>query len=368
MQSVTLIDNPLEPATWERAEVNDVRAFLVERYPEWPANARIYSGPIGDDHDVTPATPGDVERLATFDELTIVIFPEGPTFLIIALVVAVITIVSLMFLLPAMPDLSNVQNASPNNSLSDRGNRARPNARIPDIFGQVRSVPDLIGSPYRVFENNLEVEIATMCIGRGAYAITDVRDGDTLISEIAGSSVAVYAPFTSPNSGASPQLQIGTAISDPLFNVTRLNEVNGQVLKAPNDKAVRADQEIRFKDGGIVEAAGGSIDFTAYFHPGDAVDIGNATDIGITAPANAIFASATGVAPNKLSFASFDPSAHFTVGGSLVVDQAVWTYSDPSGTGGGGGGGGNLSGGTTGGGSDNPDYPEGQFPPVVPFD
>lgn len=366
MQHVRLIDNPLEPGLWEEVEVEDVRAFLVEHYATWPPNARIYHGLVGDDHDVTPTTEGDVERLATLDDLTVIIFPEGPTFIIVALIIAVVAVVALMFLLPAIPDLRNTQTSSANNSLSNRGNRARPNARIPDILGQVRSIPDMLAVPYRVFENHREVEISYMCVGRGAYDIGDVRDGDTLIADIDGSSVAVYGPNSSPNSGASPQLQIGTAISDPLFSVVRLNEVNGQVLKAPNDTNVRADQEIRFKDGGIVEAAGGAIDFTTYFHPGDPVDIGAATDIGVTDPASAIFAAATGTAPNKLSFAGFDPSAHFTVGSKLVIDQAVWTYSDPSGTGGGGGGGGTLGGGTTGGGGDNPDFPASRFD--VPLD
>jgi hypothetical protein len=352
MQTVVLIDNPMEPATWERVEVEDVRPFIVARYPEWPAGARIYSGPIGDDHDVTPSTPGDVERLATLPELAIVIFPEAPILIIAAIVVAIVAIAAVMFLLPSIPDMSNAQNTSPNNSLAERGNRARPNARIPDIFGTVRSIPDLIGQPYRVYENHREVEIATMCIGRGSYAISDVRDGDTDVASIQGASVSIYAPFTSPNSGASPQLQIGTAISDPLFNVVRSNDVNGQVLKAPNDTAVRADQEIRFKDGGIVEAAGGSIDFTQYFHAGDSVDIGNATDTGQTANANAIFAAATAVAPNKFVFATFDPSAHFEAGQEIVIAQAVYTWTDGTGSGGSGGSGGDIPGS-----EDNPDYP-----------
>lgn len=355
MQHVRLIDNPFEPATWEEVEVEDVRALLVERYAEWPAGARIYSGPVGDDHDVTPATPGDVDRLPTFPELTVIVFPEGPTLLIVALVVAVVAAVALVFLLPAIPDLSNVQTGSGNNSLSERQNRPRPNARIPDIFGQVRAIPDMLSVPYRVFENHRELEISYMCVGRGAYEIADVRDGDTLVADIAGSSVAVYAPDTSPNDGSPPQLQIGTAISDPLFNVSRLNDVNGQVLKAPNDTAVRADQEIKFKDGGIVEAAGGAIDFTDYFEPDDEIEIGNATDTGLTGGPAAIFVAAKGATPGKLIFTGYDPRDDFEVGGKVKLSQAVWVTTT-------GGGGGDLGGGTDGGGEDNPDYPWNQFP------
>lgn len=351
MQHVRLIENPLEPASWEEVDVADARLFLYERFPEWPAGARIYSGAIGDDHDVTPATAGDVERLADLDDLTVIILPEAPI-LIIAIAIAVVVTVALMFLLPSIPEIPNTQNQSPNNSLAERGNRARPNARIPDIFGTVRAIPDMLAVSYRVFEGHRELEISFMCVGRGAYLIDDVRDGDTLIADIQGASVAIYAPFTSPNSGGSPQLQIGSAISDPLFSVTRLNEVNGQVLKAPNDTAIRADQELYFKDGGIIEAAGGAIDFTDYFELGDPVDIGNGTDIGQTAGANAIFAAAAALSPNRFSFATFDPSAHFAAGQEIDIAHAVYTWSDGSGTGGTGGGGGDIPGS-----EDNPDYP-----------
>lgn len=366
MQHVTLIDNPLDPTAWERLEVEDVRAFLMDRYPEWPPGARIYHGGIGDDHDVTPATEADVERLAELDDLTVIIYPEHPSLLLIALVVVVVLAVSLVFLLPSIPKV-NTQVGSSNNSLATRTNSPRPNERIPDIFGAVRSVPDLLGVTYRVYEDDREVEIAYMCVGRGAYLIEDVRDGDTLISEIAGASVAVYAPYTSPNNFMAPQLQIGTAISDPVFDVARLNEVNGQTLDAPNSNAVKGDAEIKFRDGGIIEASGGAIDFTAYFTAGQTIDIGNGAHTGLTDAASAIFAAATGIAPNKISFATFNPADHFTAGSSLILEQAVWTYTD-DGTGGGGGGGGDLGGGTTGGGPDNPEYPGGRFQNDIPLE
>lgn len=347
MQHVRLIDNPFEPATWDEVDVPDVREFLMARYPEWPPNARIYAGAIGDDHDVTPATPGDVDRLQSYADLTVIVFPEGPVVLIIALVVAVIAVIAMLFLLPSMPDLSNVQTRSSNNSLAERTNRPRPNARIPDIFGQVRSIPDLLSVPYRVYEDHHQLEICYMCVGRGAFEIHDVRDGDTLVEDIAGASVAVYGPFTSPNDFSTPQLQVGTAISDPLFNVARLNDVNGQVLKAPNDTSVRADQEIKFRDGGIIEASGGAIDFTDYFQAGDAIELGNANT---PTPGFGIFVAATGVSPDKLVFTSYDPRDNFAVGDRVQIAQAVWTSTT-------GGGGGDLGGGTGGGGGGNPDWP-----------
>lgn len=355
MQTVYLIENPLEPATWEKIETEDVRALLTDRFVEWPATARIYEGRrVGQDHDVTPTTEAAVDRLVGYPEVTVVVYPEGPVAIIAAIVVAVAAAVAIAFMMPSVPDLRNTQTSSPNNSLAERSNRPRPNARIPDIFGTLRSVPDMISVPYRVYEDHRELEISYMCIGRGAYDVSDVRDGDTLISDIAGASLAVYGPETSPNNAADvPQLQIGTEISDPIFNVTRLSEVNGQEMKAPNDEAVRADNEIQFADGGIVEAAPG-IDFTDYFAIDDEVEIGKATDPGGLVDINAILAAATAEA-DGFTFATYDPTINFAVGQVISITQAVYTIdvtSDPTG--------GDLAGGTT-----VEDYP---YDPYSDFD
>jgi hypothetical protein len=113
-----------------------------------------------------------------------------------------VLIAATLLLMPKVPSMDNQQAQSPNNGLAARSNRSRPNGRVPDIFGQVRSIPDLIGLPYRVYEEHRELEIAYMCIGHGAYDVTDMRDGDTLLSEIPLASAAVYglrtaAPTTS---------------------------------------------------------------------------------------------------------------------------------------------------------------------------
>ena len=42
------------------------------------------------------------------------------------------------------------------------------------------------------------MSIRYLCIGRGYYSIADVRDGETLLSDIDGARAAIYDPFTSP--------------------------------------------------------------------------------------------------------------------------------------------------------------------------
>lgn len=351
MQSVTLIRDPLSPPEdWERAEVEDARGWLMERFDEWPSSARIYHGVPGMDRDVTPASEGDVERLVGFDELTVIVYPGDPITAIIVVVAVIVGVVASFLLMPKIPTLGldNRQQQSPNNGLSARSNKARPNQRICDIFGTVRSIPDLIAAPYRVYDTNRELEIAYMCIGRGAYDVSDVRDGDTLISEIDLASATVYAPYSSPNDFTVPQLQIGPVIGDPVFDVSRLNEVNGQTMLSTNNKVLATTRDLRFVDGGIIRSASGAIDFTDYFMAGDLIDIDRAHDTGGDPGTDGKHASATAHA-HGFDFTTYDPTPDFTVGRWVSVVNAVYQVDD-------GGTSGEIAGGT--------DYPD---PPYDPY-
>ena len=134
---------------------------------------------------------------------------------------------------PDVPTNINRTQQSSNNSLANRTNEARVLQRIEDIFGLVRAYPSLIQPVYSKYINNKQYEYSYMCIGRGWYDVADVRDGETLLSDIDGTSAEFFNPFTSPNSG-SPFLTIGSAISEPILLVKRSNNVTGEVLKAWN--------------------------------------------------------------------------------------------------------------------------------------
>jgi hypothetical protein len=235
MQTVIIGHNALDPATWVKHETNDVRELIVNQFATWPEHARIYHGQVALDRDVTPHNETEVERLATLDDIIFVVnYPGTPLVAIIA-IVAVIAVAAVAFLfMPTVPSLKNSQAASPNNALADRTNSPRPNGRIPDIFGTVRSTPDLLAVPYKIFKNNKEVEVAFMCVGKGHYEIDDILDDTTPVETIAGTSVAIYGPFTSPRSGDAPIVQIGAEITEPLINAKKFNSVNGQVLEPTN--------------------------------------------------------------------------------------------------------------------------------------
>lgn len=283
MKSVTLALNPLEPETWTTYEVVDVREFLIEQFEKWPETARIYNKHVSNATDVTPSCEAEIERLGALEgPFYVIVYPADPSTIIIAIVaVVVVAAVVMLAQTPPTPTIRNTQAQSPNNELSERSNKPRPNARIPDIYGKVRSTPDLIAVPYKIFKNNEEVEVAYMCVGRGSYDIDEleIRDDTTRTTDIAGTSVEVYAPFTSPNSGHSPQIQIGSPIATPVLNVIRSNSVNGQVLRAPNDQNLRALNNIRFSTPNEVQLdPSAGLDFTDKFASGDILTIAGAAE------------------------------------------------------------------------------------------
>lgn len=239
MNRLTICENALDPATWETYETEDIRAFLKNHFGTWPKNARIYIDHVSQASDVTPFDDATVERLGKLKgHFFVLVMPEGieTIFIIISIVVAAVA-VGLAFLLRphASPNLKNQQQSSPNNELSARSNRERPNERIPDIYGRLWATPDLLAVPYKTFSAGVELEVAFMCIGKGAYTIEQLRDDLTPIDQIQGLQVEVYGPFQSPNM-VSPVVQFrqGALIGGPIRAAKPVNSVNGQTLIAPN--------------------------------------------------------------------------------------------------------------------------------------
>lgn len=290
--AIFIIENPFRPDESELIEADDVCAALAERFPKWPSTARIYDI-AGFDveraqaafdpavlaaHDVTPRDEAGIERIMHLDgPLLVSVAPAFPITAIITIAAVVIGAAAAFLLAPKIPSLSNQQQQSPNNSLSARSNTARPNGRIPDIFGTVRAIPDLIAVPYSMFESNIEYEIALLCVGRGQYTISDISDDKTPVDQISGMSVQVYGPYKSPNN-ASPDIQIGTLIDSPMYNIRRSNGANGQTLNASNYKSYQGVSDIRFgSDYTVQHLPGDNVKFTAYFTLGDMLTITGST-------------------------------------------------------------------------------------------
>lgn len=328
MKKVVLALNPMEPETWTTHDVDDVRDFLMGQFEEWPSTARIHHEHVSSANDVTPSSEAEIDRLGTLDgTFYVIVYPADPVTIIIAIVAVVV--VAAVVLQPSIPTptLRNTQNQSPNNELSERSNKPRPLSRIPDIFGTVRSTPDLIAVPYKIFQDHEEVEYAYMCIGRGAYDVSDIRDDTTLAGDIAGTSVEVYAPNTSPNSGHAPQLRVGQAINTPLLDVVRSNAVNGQVLRPPNDQSIVGVNNIYFASPNEIRTS--AFDFTDKFAAGDALTVTGATDYqAYINHTKTLFAYSNGfrfVIPNSTL-----PS-EYAVGAEIQLTGALFSVTDPDG-------------------------------------
>ena len=136
---------------------------------------------------------------------------------------------------------ANRTTKSPNNQLGARDNQVRVLERVEDIFGRVKSIPPLMMPTYFKYVNHRQVEYGYYCIGRGYYDVSELRDGDTLLSDFSRASAAVYAPFTSPGHGA-PQLQIGAAITDPVLTAQRNEQVDGITLQPLNKLQIVGSQ------------------------------------------------------------------------------------------------------------------------------
>lgn len=235
------------PLAREVHAVEDVCAFLVERFPDgWPAGARLYHGDLSEQADVTPGGGPDeiTARIAHIHSgdgpFHVAVYPGDPgTFLsIIGLTLFNYAVSAL--LAPQAPDVSQSRRASsPNNELAARTNRARIGERIEDIYGEVRAIPSLIAQPYTFYVDGVEYEFAAFCLGRGHFAFLETpRDGDTPVTDIAGVKVAAYGPGRNPNAGSPATATWGGSPGRKIDIVARTAAINGQVLEAPNARVI----------------------------------------------------------------------------------------------------------------------------------
>lgn len=333
MLRVRLITDPFNLAEYSEHEAVALIPFLAEQFPTWPETARLYRDGIATELDVTPQSEEDIAALNAVDNglFYVVVYPADPVTAIIITAVAVLalTVAVLLFLTPKIPRPGDTSESA-NNSLGNRVNKPRPNGRVPDIFGQVIAVPELLAVPLVFFEDNLEREICYMCVGRGAYEIEAVKDGDTPIEQIAGAAAKFYGPDTSPNSGV-PFLEVGGDIDMPLMDVIRLNDVNGQILRAPNANQVSGDGDIRFVYPDTIQRTGTEIDFTDYFAPGDQLIVSGSSftdDPGLTELSQSSRFTLTG----KIQFETFNPTTAFAIGQYITVTNAG--FADATGGGG----------------------------------
>lgn len=275
LKKVIIVPDVYDRSTWSEAEVEDVLGYIYQQFDVWPENAKIYHNQIAESCDITPNHPkrinAQIEKIQKLDgTFYVVIEPAIEPFTIFMIITAILAAYSVYTVL-TMPKPQAPLAGSSNNELAQRSNQARLNARIPDIFGRVRSYPDLIAQTYTIYKDGIEIEECLMCIGRGFFQILDMRDGDTDVANIAGTSVSVYDPFTSIV--GTPIYQVGEAFTELPKFVRNSSSINGQTIELPN-KAVLESSNVWFQSPNLIKGTG--LDFTQYFAANDRVALSGA--------------------------------------------------------------------------------------------
>ncbi len=274
LKKVIIVPDVYDRSTWSEAEVEDVLAYIYQQFDVWPENAKIYHDQIAETCDVTPNHPkrinAQLEHIQTLEGTFYVVIEPAWLQILFYAIVAITAAYSLYTVL-TMPKPQAPVAGSSNNELAQRSNQARLNGRIPDIFGRVRSYPDLIAQTYTIYKDGIEIEECLMCIGRGYFQILDMRDGDTDVANIAGTSVSVYDPFTSII--GTPIYQVGESFTELPKFVRNSASINGQTIELPNS-AVLESSNVWFQSPNLIKATG--LDFTQYFAATDRVALSGA--------------------------------------------------------------------------------------------
>lgn len=221
--------------------------------------ARIYIQPACAQNDVTPTNKVDeasLHMLAKNNDFDIVC-QAGEAATIIAVVSLVVSLAMTVYTLLTMPKNKDSEQGSSNNNLSNPQNQQRIGSRIPDIFGTVKAVPDLIAPGVNVYENNKQVEEQLMCLGRGYYSVSDIRDGDTPFDSIEGASISIYDPGVNIVNGV-PHTQIGDNFNYAPFIAKPSKSINDQLLAVPNELAI-SSTDLYFQYPNLIKSKTGNV-------------------------------------------------------------------------------------------------------------
>ena len=334
MTRIKLYEHPFACIAPQVFEVECLSTWLLEHYGQRPdIKVQLF---VGEPSSASEITDKLAELLAgDAPEYTVLQSPAGEpltTFQIIMIVFAVASYV--LTPKPEMPNAAvNRTQASPNNALSARENQVRMLQRVEDIYGTVKSIPSLMMPTYNKYIGHQKYEYGYYCVSRGYCDVVDLKDGDTLISDITGASAAVYHPFTSPNSG-TPVLQIGSAIIDDVITAARAIEVDGITLKALNQVQLVASGVYTFAASGVITQATKNPNFNSVAVIGDSITVTmGATTVRSVSGSITVVAAAKTFADNAAAglFSAVKVGDSITTAGFVNAgNNGTWTVSAKS--------------------------------------
>lgn len=274
MIRITLFEHPFVCAQPQVFEVYSLSAWLLEHYhPQPQLKVQVFVGEPSAESEITDNLPALMAGDAP--AYTVLQSPGGfdpITWFVIGMVVSMAA-AYLLIPKPEMPNAAvNRTQSSPNNALASRENKVRMLERVEDIYGTVKSIPSLMMPTYNKYIGHQKYEYGYYCVSRGYCDVADLKDGDTLISDITGASAAVYHPFTSPNGGAAV-LQIGSAIIDDVITAARAIEVDGITLKALNQVQLATSGSYTFASSGVITQAAKNPNFNSVAAIGESITI-----------------------------------------------------------------------------------------------
>lgn len=278
MKKVCIIHNPYDVKQHEFIEVNSLTEYLETQFDKFPDTARIYHNNIAHECDVTPSDENSIKTLESLEGSFYVVNWAGYGLGAIAVwVVMAITAAFSIYTYMTMPKPQVTAPQSSNNDMASRQNQVRLGGRIPEIFGTVRSYPDMIAASY-IFYNaqDKEIEVALMVLGRGHYDIHDCREDATDVHDISDYKVSVYGPNTSIM--GDPIYQVGEKFDYYPPMTMKSKSINGQTLEMPNDQKIESI-EIFFAYPNLIKSRG-QVDFSKLFAKGDNIGVYGA-DFGV---------------------------------------------------------------------------------------
>lgn len=227
--------NELDPTEYSEKEYDCLLKDWLNIREEYP-EARLYKDSICAQNDVTPKTKEEALQLLHADGDYFVLCHAGTPLEIFLVVVTVLSAALAIYTYMNMPEIPDQATGSGNNSLASRQNKHRTSERAPDIYGKVKSIPDLIAPVYRYYADNVQVEETLMSIGTGYFEIEQdqIKEGETPVNTIEGASLSAYEPGTLIT--GTPQIQIGEEFADPPIVAKQVSSVDGkQKLLSPNN-------------------------------------------------------------------------------------------------------------------------------------
>ncbi len=156
------------------------------------------------------------------DMVDVIVRPRGLDPVTLSIIIGVASGIVTLALVPKpeIPNQVGESSDSPNNSLNAATNQFRQRQAIPDISGQVTSVPDFLQPSYYEYINNVKTFTEVFCIGVGRHLVEGVKIGETLIDDLDQSEYNLY------EDGAYP---------DDLVAVRPVEGVDNIEIYAPDD-------------------------------------------------------------------------------------------------------------------------------------